>query len=195
MLIPKDKDFNIIRNAFPNFEKDYEYIYIRNDDEYYKNDFYRLFFFSVFDHWLTEEEYIKAPLFLKDKLSEEDRKQCLYYHSCFNEFYTSLYKEYRVYLMLYYNEASPRLLVPENIKEFLSYVQLGLEEYFPAQILIPEAGLILRSGFDLTHLAHIDNSDDKKFTKARDRFFCMVQRSNLFILPSSNVKEKNKNED
>lgn len=185
MLQPKDKYLDVIEDAFPNFQ----YGYIHNDDEYYKNNFYRLFFFSVFDHWLTEEEYIKAPLFLKDKLSEADRKQCLYYHKCFNKFYSSLYKEYRIYLMLYYNEASPRLLIPENINEFLSYVKLGLEEYFSAQILIPEAGLILQSGFDLTHLAHIDNSDDKKFTKARDYFFYMIERSNLFILTNEDYRK------
>lgn len=143
--------------------------------------FYTIFCVSVFDHWLTDEEFLEESVMsrydVKGRSKRNNPKWEIYreYENRFSKFYDVLYKKgvHVLYQMKY-------LIKMKSYKEYQRYYLydvretpgVGFHEY-----IVPSLGVMLCGNFDLTHVVY---ANPKYFQK--DEFEDIVKRAGLHIL-------------
>ncbi len=136
--------------------------------------------FSVFDHWLNEEEAAEKILFYEQV--EEEPCSVLYeryiqYENKLKLFYLELYKSTQVYAALTAGNGTWRIFKFSSIDEYMSLVTLSIREQLFLELVIPRWLMILEGGHDLTHLLYI-HKDSTSENELRD----ICQKSGVYIL-------------
>lgn len=175
MKRPTNKEIDFIYSLIPDVRC----------EELKDNDNYECICFSVFDHWLTEEEYVNADLYFINELTKEENQTFCMYENHFKKFYKSVYNKYSTYLLIGTDASSARVLCTENFDEYMSYVVLSIRQELYATILIPQLSLILVGGFDLTNYAYIYKKSKSQLLKTKHVLYELLAQNNLHILPKN----------
>ncbi|GEM_PF-2348305 len=151
--------------------------------------FYITFFVSVFDHWLTAEEFgeevtSRNDIRLRSKRNNPKWEIYQEYENRFSKFYDSLYK--KDIHVIYENK---HLIKMASHKEYKRYYLRDVSEtcpYYFQQYVVPSLGVKVKGAHDLTHIVH---ANPKYFQK--EEFEDIVKKAGLHILPNAEINDEN----
>ena len=145
-----------------------------------QKEIYSMLSISVFDHCLTEEEYVNEPVvFFGDRLdSENSFKIYKRYEEQFLAFYAFLYDNTEVY-SIFFDQRGDRLFVEFEKKDvYSSHALLSIREQLSLKLVLSKFHAILDGGNDLTHPLQVKKSNDGKL----ETLTKIVQQHGLFVL-------------
>lgn len=134
---------------------------------------YKPYFVSVFDHWLTDEEYTDAVISFNDiiankkQMSYEKIKLNIekYYFSeaKFITFYSYLYINHK---LIFYDKDEKKFFRFKSIENYLTKCQgstrgIKSDEVF-FDVYLPELKCIISGNWDLTHILYCKDSKQSK---------------------------------
>jgi hypothetical protein len=163
-----------------------DYIYdtfeFLDDDNLSESNNYDFKLISVFDHALSEEEFLQQKiLFYSEFCKCTDniaREEYINYHDRLLSFYVKLYNFTPVYGRMI-AEAGPDALVEfDNIEEYKLHIIFSIREQLFLKIIVPELHTVIRGNYDLTHLLWIQKFRQESQKEIKD----LISKSNLFIL-------------
>lgn len=130
---------------------------IGDEDEYGQE--YARYVISVFDHWLTEDEYANEEKgFFSSSNVELYKKRLM---SFFEELYTTT----QVFGVIRGNNYGPRILRFDSKEEYLSYIIMGVDEDFFIKLILPEYKMVIFAEINFTWpiFFHKSVSENKDF--------------------------------
>lgn len=129
---------------------------------------------SVFDHWLTDEEYDELIIWYQKKFKfKEDKEKYYYYEQSFIKFYLYLFNNTKVYARF------DRIFASfDSQEEYLSHVLLSVRERLFLKIVLPEYHAIIDGGHDLTDILKVK----KNYPEGLEAISKIVKDHRLFIL-------------
>lgn len=134
---------------------------------------------SVFDHWLTEEEYINTVTNYSEKFTDKNvAKQYTNYEKLFLNFYSYLYNNTALYGRLYCNRSRGCFITFDTEQEYLSYVLLSIREQLFLEIVLPEYKVVIDGNYDLTHIL----LTKKDYPEGLEVISKIIKDQGLFIL-------------
>lgn len=137
---------------------------------------YDTYHVSIFDHWLTEEEYINEDVVeYSDTFNEKNKLIYFEYESRFERFYEKLRKE-GVFLI----HGARTLIEFSGKKEYRRYYIKDIRQIgsgFYRSYIFPSFGVMITPGWNLTHTVHASRPYYKK-----EEFEKIVKDSGLYIL-------------
>ncbi len=148
---------------------------LNNSDDYVMNCF------SVFDHWLTEEEANEQIYFYAQALEEgaiEKVKKYYEYHDRILNFYLDLYNKANVYGLLSSEHGPSAIIIFDNIEEYRSHVLLSVREQLFLKLVLPEYSAVIMGNFDFRHLLYTMKSKPESLSELTE----IIKTNGLFVL-------------
>lgn len=155
-------------------DKEIEEYHIRLRKEYYVRCI------SVFDRWLSDEEYDELMIYYQRKFNSKENKEKYYqYEQLFIKFYLYLFNNTKVYARF------DRLFISfDSQEEYLSHVLLSIRERLFLKIILPEYHAIIDGGHDLTDILKVK----KDYTEGLEVISKIVKDHGLYILGRKEIK-------
>jgi hypothetical protein len=144
------------------------------------SEHYVMHCFSVFDHWLSEDEYCeKSVICYSDTYNDADKlQQYNVFEKTFLNFYLDLYNKTTVYGLFSPAYGPSAIVVFDSIEEYKSHILLSIREQLFLQIVMPEYCAVIKGNFDLTHLLYTMKSKPESLSKISE----IIKANGLFIL-------------
>lgn len=170
---------NMYNTNFPILE--YDELFPDEDDVDYIsqkqkiNEVYDMFSISVFDHWLSQEEYKKYPVMCYSDIKKKPEEYGFIYRNYENKFI-------KFYTLLFDN----CVICDQNMNNvyqtishdtYLKLVKESIKEIKFHTFLVDSLGIMVHGNYDLTHIVH---ANKKSYNK--EKFEKIVSDSGLFIL-------------
>lgn len=152
-------------------------------EEIIESKIYNTVIFSVFDHWLTEDEADKnIILYDKNLFSKQPKEYNKYrqYEKNFIHFYNDLYQKYLLYAVLQDSNGKALICKFDTKNECLKLVKSSIREEQVFLFLVPELQCVFSTNYDFTHILYVNKKYYSAFEKSN--IFSMVNENNLFIL-------------
>jgi hypothetical protein len=160
-----------------------DYSSYENDITQQENDqksFYDIKSISVFDHWLTEQEYIETPVVYYENRLANSHAMSTYdkYEARFLNFYSYLYDTTEIY-STFFNDRGSSFYVKFTTKDsYLSHILLSIREQLSLKIILPEYYSVIDGGSDLTHILRVK----KGHLESLEAISKIVDQHGLYIL-------------
>jgi hypothetical protein len=158
-------------------DKIYKHMKTLDSEELDDSKHYNHRCFSVFDHWLSEEEAANQIFSYQKALRKADTagsRQYYEYQDRFVKFYHDLYNKTKVYGVL-----GLRVIVEfDSIEEYNSHVLLSVREQLFLKILLLEYSTIIEGHFDFRHLIHTLKTKPEGFQAISS----IIKSHGLFVL-------------
>ena len=124
-------------------------------EEITEKRYYDCFTLSTFDHWLTDEEAKEGIVFYSKKMTKEQEKTYQQFESKYIKSFIELYNSYNIVAFYAdYSKENPIIsyFTFSNISEFENICINSLHEKELFKLCIPDIGIIIEGGYDLTNL-------------------------------------------
>lgn len=150
-------------------------IYSGDENDYSQNYYEK--YISVFDHWLTEKEYIGTnnQFFSKTNIKAYYRKLLF--------FFSNLYEITEVYIIIRGDDSRPRMLSFKSKDEYLSYIHIGIQEELCIKLILPNENIIFLSETDFTWKIYC-----KDLLEKNKKLMRVVDENNLYLLELNSDK-------
>lgn len=151
-------------------------------DEVSEKKYYDCFTLSVFNHWLTNEEAKEIIVFYSKKMTKKQKIIYQQYEDKYLKSFVELYNNYNVVAFYAdYSKEDPDInyFTFSDISEFKNVCLNSLQEKELFKLCIPDIGIIIEGGYDLTNLVFFK----KEISAAEiEKFSAIFQKNGLFIL-------------
>ncbi|MDF7677036.1 hypothetical protein PT286_09855 [Neisseriaceae bacterium ESL0693] len=144
---------------------------------------------SYFDHWLTEDEFISAPLVCYTDVQKNWRLLHDFNQICrnFRKLYTEIFNfnDNKLLVAQTHSWLRDRIsieLVGNNYHRYLTYVQNGLKEYPLCRLIFIEMGMVIDLNHDLTQAVYISKRLRNHAIELERFIKRSVKRNHLFII-------------
>jgi hypothetical protein len=135
---------------------------------------------SVFDHWLTEQEYVGTPVVYYGNRLANNHAMSIYkkYEKRFLSFYSSLYDTTEIYSSFFNDRGSSFYVEFTTKKSYLSHVLLSIREQLSLKIILPEYYSVIDGSSDLTHILRVK----KNHPESLEAMSKIVHEHGLYLL-------------
>jgi hypothetical protein len=130
-----------------------------------QSDGYSKIIFSVFDHWLNEDEAeTLIVLYDKEIFQKNTQKQHLYseYEKVFLEFYTKLYSQHKIYLSFADKNDRTIFFEFDSLEDLRYHIISAVKEEFFSALIVPDLHSLIFNWCDYTHCAYVKETTDLK---------------------------------
>lgn len=135
---------------------------------------YDLFFISVFNKWLNDEECDKYTMCYSHYLENKDNMYLLNENK-FIKFYDCLFSM-EIYSLIIENDSKCIFYGFDTLEEFKKNILLSIREKKFMNLCVPKFKMIICGGFDLTH---------RVFIKKNNHFDCIIDfiiKNNIYLI-------------
>lgn len=152
-----------------------------DDDALENSGMYSIKSFSVFDHWLSEEEYCNIDvLYYQEHFDNiESLEKYQKFEERFMSFYMNLYSRTKLYGRFSHSYGPAAIIEFDSIEEYKSHVLMSIRQQLFLRIIVPEYFTVVAGNFDLTHISFTRKTEPESAAIMEK----IITDSGLFILP------------
>jgi len=131
---------------------------------------YNRYCISVFDHWLTQAEYMDRQVAFS-QINIEAYKRNL------RSFFSQLYEVTSIVGVIRGDDSNPRMVLYDSIVEYLSYVEMGINDDLCLKLILPEMKIVMFSELNFTWPIFFH-----KTTPIDVKFLSLMHRNEIYLL-------------